>query len=76
MASQHATKMTALRLPEELKRETQDVLAARELQLSAFFTACMAEMAADPDGTLERLKAYWPAPRRVGRPPRADADQS
>ena len=56
-----------------VKAAASKVLSDRELEMRAFIVACLAALAADPDGLLAMLAPHWPPPKPRGRPPRRTA---
>jgi hypothetical protein len=67
--SQHAEpEGLTVRPGAEVKAAASKVLAARELEMRGFIVACLAALAADPDGLLAMLAPHWPPPKPRGRP--------
>ena len=74
MADRHLNPALTVRPPAETLERAQEVLSERSVEMWAFIAACLAELAADPDGRLQRLAEFWPPPRRRGRRPRAEIE--
>lgn len=74
MPDRHLDPSLNVRPPAETLTAAQKVLTGRSVEMWAFVTACLAEVADDPDAVLARLAPYWPPPRRRGRRPQAEID--
>ena len=70
MSSQHADQALTVRPPAEVTEQAKAILGDRNLEIRSFVTACLAALAADPDGFLEGLTNHWPPEKPRGRPPR------
>jgi hypothetical protein len=75
-SSGHLNPGLTVRPSADALARAQALLGERSLEMGAFITSCLAAVAADPDGFLDRLGEHWPAPKRRGRPPRDAAGNS
>jgi hypothetical protein len=73
MSSQHRDAPLNVRPDTAARRVAQAVLSERERDMTAFITACLATVAAEPDAMLALLDPHWPTPKPRGRPPRPQA---
>lgn len=70
MATRHRNPPLNVRPDGALKAAAQAELERRDREMTAFVTACLTAVSADPDGFLSVLEPYWPAPTPMGRPRR------
>lgn len=70
MSNQHADPALTVRPPAGVKTAAQAVLRAHDRDMRAFITACLTAVATDSDTMFAALAAYWPPPKRLGRPRR------
>jgi hypothetical protein len=69
--AKHLGALVFIRPPREVKAAAKGALDERDVEMTAFLTACLIAVANEPDRLLALLQRHWPAPKPKGRPRKA-----